>query len=78
MLNKVMVAIFLIFSSVAMAAGEQEVTPNQILIKDVNIFNGKDNKLTPGNVLIEGNLIKAIGINVNGNEDATVIEGGRP
>ena len=76
MLNKVMVAIFLIFSSVAMAAGEQEVTPNQILIKDVNIFNGKDNKLTPGNVLIEGNLIKAIGINVNGNEDATVIEGG--
>ena len=31
-----------------------------VLLNNVNIFNGKDNKIIKGNVLIEGNLIKKI------------------
>jgi imidazolonepropionase-like amidohydrolase len=34
--------------------------PKRILINNVHIFNGKDNKLTQGNILIEGKLIKKI------------------
>ena len=47
----------------------------QILIKNVNIFNGIDNTLTPGDVLVENNLIKAIGKDLQADEGATVIEG---
>lgn len=32
----------------------------KILINNVNIFNGKDNKIVKGNILIEGRLIKMI------------------
>jgi imidazolonepropionase-like amidohydrolase len=71
-------------SSVASAAGApraakakaEDAKTDQILIKNVKIFNGVDNKLTPGNVLVEGNLIKSIGKNVNARPDATVIDGG--
>lgn len=34
--------------------------PTKILINNVNIFNGKDNKTIKGNILIEGKLIKKI------------------
>lgn len=33
---------------------------NKILIKNVNIFNGVENKIIQGNILIEGELIKTI------------------
>ncbi|MEN8730935.1 MAG: amidohydrolase family protein [Desulfuromonadales bacterium] len=52
-----------------------ETPPDQILIKNVKIFNGVDNKLTSGNVLVENNLIKAIGGNVTAGRGAIVIEG---
>lgn len=32
----------------------------KVLIKNIYIFNGKDNKLVKGNILIEGKLIKMI------------------
>jgi len=35
-------------------------TPTKILINNVNIFNGKDNKIVKGNILIEGKIIKTI------------------
>lgn len=38
--------------------------PTKILISNVYIFNGKDNKIVQGNVLIEGKLIKTISTNV--------------
>ena len=76
MLNKSILAVLLMTASVAMASGEQEAAPSQILINDVKIFNGKDNELTPGSVLVENNLIKAIGRNISANSDATVIDGG--
>jgi len=37
-----------------------QTSPKKILIHDVNIFNGKDNKIIAGHILIENNLIKSI------------------
>jgi imidazolonepropionase-like amidohydrolase len=34
--------------------------PTRILITDVNIFNGRDNKIVKANILVEGKLIKTI------------------
>jgi len=55
----------------------QEPAPNQVLINNVNIFDGKTNKLTKGmNVLIVDNLIETISnSSIEVDETATVIEG---
>ena len=51
--------------------------PPQILIKNVNIFDGKNGQLTMGqDVLVEKNLIKKIGQDINIGEGASVIDGG--
>ncbi len=53
--------LFLLWLGVALVAQAQ--TPRQparILITDIGIFNGKDNRITTANILIEGNLIKTI------------------
>jgi imidazolonepropionase-like amidohydrolase len=50
----------------------------QILITNVNIFNGRDEKLVKGNVLIEGNLISKISaspIPTNKSSNVTIIDG---
>lgn len=67
---------FLLFGTSFATEKAEESTKNQILIKNVNIFNGADNKLTPGNVLVEENLIKSIGTHVSAGPNATVIDGG--
>ena len=52
-------------------------TKPQILITNVNIFDGKSDKLAMGmDVLVEGNLIKQIGNDVRGRDDAKIIDGG--
>ena len=59
----------------ALAQENQKQAPLQILLKDVNIFDGKNDSLNMGyDVLVEGNLIKKIGkgLTVQG---ATVIKG---
>ena len=54
----------------------QEEAPSQILITNVNVFDGKTNGLTTGqHVLVEDNLIKEIGDDVRAGDDAIVIEG---
>ena len=47
-------------------AGVAENTkPGQILIENVNVFDGKSDKLAMGmSVLVEGNLIKQVGKNI--------------
>ena len=53
-------------------------SPDRILINNVNIFNGKDNKIVKGNILIEGKLIKTISsssIPLNENENIQIIDG---
>lgn len=51
---------------------------NQILIENVQIFNGIDNRLTKGHILIEGNKIKTIStssISSENTKNITVIDG---
>jgi imidazolonepropionase-like amidohydrolase len=52
--------------------------PEQVLFTNVNVFDGKTDRLTRGmNVLVEGNLIKTISAGkVKVDKDATVIDGG--
>jgi imidazolonepropionase-like amidohydrolase len=55
----------------------QEELPRQTLFKNVNIFNGTDNKLYENHsVLVENNLIKAISASeIKANAEATVVDG---
>lgn len=49
---------------------------NKILIKDVNIFNGVENKIIQGNILIEGELIKTISTaDIPSDADTRTIDG---
>jgi imidazolonepropionase-like amidohydrolase len=61
-------------SAAAVSAGPGDKA--QILITDVRIFDGRHNKLTPGNVLIEGNLIRQISSQSIDAPGATPIDGG--
>jgi imidazolonepropionase-like amidohydrolase len=57
-------------------AQENQGSP-QILLTNVNVFDGKSEKLAMGrDVLVEGNLIKQIGQGLKANEKAIVIDGG--
>lgn len=70
----IFLTIFLVFSSNAIS-GEGVVT--QTLIKNVNIFDGENEKLLMGqDVLVEANLIKKIGKGLKADKDASVIDGG--
>lgn len=58
------------------AAQAADLQP-QVLIKNVNIFDGENEALAKGqDVVIEGNLIKSIGKGLAARADATVIDGG--
>jgi hypothetical protein len=60
-----------LFATIAVAKEKKEEAPKQVLIKNVNIFDGKNEKLAMGqDVLVEGNLIKKIakGIKASGAE----------
>ncbi|KIA92694.1 MULTISPECIES: amidohydrolase family protein [unclassified Flavobacterium] len=50
----------LLIAVVFFANAQNKVQTSKILINNVNIFNGKDNKIKKGNILIENNLIKII------------------
>ena len=54
----------------------QEEASGQILITNINVFDGRTDGLAMGqDVLVEGNLIKEIGDDVQARGDAIVIEG---
>lgn len=63
------------FATVAVSAAEK--VAQQVLFKNVSVFNGIDNKLyTKSNVLVEGNLIKSISSeDITTNADAIIIDG---
>jgi imidazolonepropionase-like amidohydrolase len=59
------------------AISAENKPPPQTLFTNVNIFDGKSDKLAMGmSVLVEGNLIKQVGKNVKGRDDAKNIDGG--
>jgi len=76
-LIKLIVIACTLVSSVAIAADKTQPTPKQILFKNVNVFNGTDNKLYKNHsVLVEGNKIQAISEkSIKANSNATVIDG---
>ncbi len=59
------------------AISAEKKPPPQTLFTNVNVFDGKSDKLSMGmSVLVEGNLIKQVGKNVKGRDDARTIDGG--
>jgi hypothetical protein len=67
---------FLVTTSVVIAAESE--SPRQVLFKNVNIFNGTENKIYENHqVLVEGNLIKEISSGeIETNSGAAVVNGG--
>ena len=62
-------------TTTAMAAEEE--APKQVLFKNIRIFNGVDDRLIKGDVLVEGNLIKSVGRRAKAmNPNALTIDGG--
>jgi imidazolonepropionase-like amidohydrolase len=68
----VFVSIFVL----AVTAVAQDISPNRILLENVQIFDGISDELKAGSVLIEGNLIKSVGSDIDTPPDAKVINGG--
>ena len=54
----------------------QDEKPSYVLITNVNIFDGVNERLTAGQVLIEDNLIKEVGAIKSAPQGTTVIDGG--
>ncbi len=74
-LSLITIIALIVFAPIALAA--KKAAPKQVLIKNVNIFNGHDAKLAMGqDVLVEGNLIKKVGKGLKAGKGATVIKGG--
>lgn len=76
-LSTLALAAGLIFSTSAFAAEKEKELPNQVLFKNVNVFDDKASKLkNKMNVLVEGNKIKTISSKaIKANRKATVIDG---
>ena len=67
----------ILFGTQVSADSHQDALPSQILFKNVKIFNGTDDQLVTGkDVLVENNLIKAIGSGLAVAKDVQVIDGG--
>jgi imidazolonepropionase-like amidohydrolase len=60
---------------VIISARAQDSEPSQLLFVNVNVFNGTDEELIDADVLVEGNLIKEIGQNLQAS-GATIVDGG--
>ena len=70
----VAVATFVCLSLIADA--QEKVTPSRVLVENVRIFDGVNETLMSGSVLIEGKLVKEIGTSIEADAGATVIDGG--
>lgn len=73
MLRRICICLCVVF--VALSARAQDSEPSQVLFTNVNIFNGTDGELIGADVLVEGNLIKEIGQNLQAG-GATIVDGG--
>ena len=69
-------ALFAALAFSASASAQEEKPKPQVLFTNVNVFDGKSDKLAEGmSVLVEGNLIKKIGKGLKADANATVIDG---
>lgn len=72
-MNKLITFFALIILSVSLSA---QTAIKRTLIVNVNIFNGKENKILKGNILIEGKLIKQITTStIDADSNTLVIDG---
>jgi imidazolonepropionase-like amidohydrolase len=66
----------LLFAALSNVIVGAEVAPKQVLFKNVNVFDGKNEELKLAvNVLVEDNLIVALGADVTANDGANIIDG---
>jgi imidazolonepropionase-like amidohydrolase len=78
-MNRVLVVLIVVFSALlSMPIMAQEAKSfDKLLITNVNIFDGKSEKLAPGmSVLVEGNKIAKVAKSISAPSGATVINGG--
>ena len=73
MFRRICICLCVVF--VALSARAQDSEHSQVLFTNVNIFNGTDGELIGADVLVEGNLIKEIGQNLQAS-GATIVDGG--
>jgi hypothetical protein len=72
-----MAAILMISNAGFVMADVKDKAPQQILISDVRVFDGVNNKLSDTtSVLVEGNLIKTIAVDATAGDDAIKVDGG--
>ncbi|VVS91653.1 metal-dependent hydrolase family protein [Desulfoluna spongiiphila] len=74
----VIITLFALTGLVGMvqAAGHEDAATSAVLIKNVNVFDGKSDELIPRqDVLVKGNLIEAVGQHVAAPQGATTIDG---
>lgn len=69
-------ALLLPLSLAPTAYGEDAPRPDTVVITNVQIFDGLKDQRAKGSVLVEGEMIKAIGPDLVAPEGATVIDGG--
>jgi imidazolonepropionase-like amidohydrolase len=69
------VAALAVTMALPQAQAKKKKKPVQVIFKNVKIFNGVDEKLIAGDLLVENNLIKKIGKRLKAGKDATVIDG---
>ncbi|MCP4256198.1 MAG: amidohydrolase family protein [Planctomycetes bacterium] len=77
--RKIVLLAVLLLCSFVIIAQAAETPSKQVLFTNVKIFNGVDDKLTDGHVLVENNLIKKVStklIPVNRSANTKVIDGG--
>ena len=75
MIRKKLTIACLLIGLAPLAFSQEEPKPSYTHITNVTIFDGVNEKTTEGSVLIENNLIKAVGADVTAPEGATVIDG---
>jgi imidazolonepropionase-like amidohydrolase len=75
-IQSVVLAVLTLVACRSTSALQQDDVAPQVVFTNVNIFDGVHDALTAGSVLVEGNLIKAVGTDVDARADAQVIDGG--
>jgi imidazolonepropionase-like amidohydrolase len=74
---KILVATALLVPmALPMVQAKEKKKVKQVLLRNVKIFNGVDEKLIAGDLLVENNLIKKIGKKLEADKNTTVIDGG--
>jgi len=73
--NRIYQILLLIVFFVSSTVAQEKESPTRILFKNINVWNGTDDRLVQSDVLIEDNLIKQVKSNIKAPNGCTVIDG---